>query len=141
MTPLANTFRVAIFDEFFEAFGSIPKAQQKKVREFLQKFRQNPTDKSINYEKISSFADPTVLKANNITLCNSPGCNRHAVSEWIVFMILESHRHLRHYINTDERLTTPLPPSTTSLAGRRVTVLGKGNIGRRVAAGAQPDRR
>ena len=57
MSALSKTFRVAIFDEFFEAFGSIPKAQQKKVRLFLRKFRENPTDKSINYEKIHSFVD------------------------------------------------------------------------------------
>lgn len=57
MSALANTFRVAIFDDFFEAFGGLPKAQQKKVREFLRKFRANPTDKSINYEKIHSFVD------------------------------------------------------------------------------------
>lgn len=57
MTALTNTFRVAIFDDFFEAFGGLPKAQQKKVREFLRKFRANPTDKSINYEKIHTFVD------------------------------------------------------------------------------------
>lgn len=57
MTALTNTFRVAIFDDFFEAFGKLPKAQQKKVREFLRKFRANPTDKSINYEKIHTFVD------------------------------------------------------------------------------------
>ncbi len=57
---LANTFRVAIFDEFFEAFGGLPKPQQKKVREFLRKFRANPTDRSINYEKISTFVDPNL---------------------------------------------------------------------------------
>jgi superfamily I DNA/RNA helicase/mRNA-degrading endonuclease RelE of RelBE toxin-antitoxin system len=60
MSALANTFRVAIFDEFFEAFGGLAKAQQKKVREFLRKFRANPTDRSINYEKIHSFVDPNL---------------------------------------------------------------------------------
>ena len=57
---LANKFRVAIFDEFFEAFGGLPKPQQKKVREFLRKFRANPTDASINYEKIKTFVDPNL---------------------------------------------------------------------------------
>src|SRR5262249_39946258 len=59
-TALANKFRVAIFDEFFEAFGGLPKPHQKKVREFLRKFRANPTDRSINYEKISTFIDPNL---------------------------------------------------------------------------------
>lgn len=57
MAPLSNTFRIAIFDDFFEAFGAVPKAQQKKVREFIRKFRANPTDRSINYEQISTFVD------------------------------------------------------------------------------------
>lgn len=60
MSALANKFRVAIFDDFFEAFGTLPQAQQKKVREFLRKFRANPTDPAINYEKIQSFADPNL---------------------------------------------------------------------------------
>lgn len=57
MSALGKTFRVAIFDDFFEAYGGLPKPQQKKVREFLQKFRNNPTDKSINYEKVHYFVD------------------------------------------------------------------------------------
>lgn len=60
MSALANKFRVAIFDDFFEAFGGLPQAQQKKVREFLRKFRANPTDPAINYEKIQSFVDPNL---------------------------------------------------------------------------------
>lgn len=60
MSALANKFRVAIFDDFFEAFGRLPQAQQKKVREFLRKFRSNPTDPAINYEKIQSFVDPNL---------------------------------------------------------------------------------
>jgi len=57
---LSNTFRVAIFDEFLDAFASIPKAQQKKVGRFLRKFREDPTSASINYESIGSFADPNL---------------------------------------------------------------------------------
>ncbi len=60
MSALANKFRVAIFDDFFEAFGALQQAQQKKVREFLRKFRANPTDPGINYEKIQTFADPNL---------------------------------------------------------------------------------
>lgn len=57
---LENVFRVAIFDEFLDSFARIPKAQQKKVGRFLRKFRQDPTSASINYESISSFADPNL---------------------------------------------------------------------------------
>lgn len=54
---LRNTFKVAIFDEFFDAFSRIPRDQQKKVGKFLRKFRQDPTHSSINYEPISTFSD------------------------------------------------------------------------------------
>ncbi len=54
---LENRFRVAIFDEFLDAFAQIPRAQQKKVNKFIRLFRENPTSSSINYESISSFSD------------------------------------------------------------------------------------
>ena len=38
----------------------IPRAQQKKVYKFLRKFRADPTNPSINYEKISTFRDPNM---------------------------------------------------------------------------------
>ncbi len=53
-----QTFKVAIYEEFFDAFALIPRAQQKKVSKFLRKFRQDPTQSSINYEPISTFSDP-----------------------------------------------------------------------------------
>lgn len=89
---------------------------------------------SVPFVGVGSFADPQVLKTNNITLCNSPGSNRHAVSEWIVFMIIESLRDLAHYINSDEEPVVGLPPAGIGLAVRKLTVLGKGNIGSRVGA-------
>lgn len=57
---LENTFRVAIYDEFLDAFARIPRSQQKKVTKFMRKFRSNPTSGSINYERISTFADPNM---------------------------------------------------------------------------------
>ncbi|PVZ64474.1 UvrD-helicase domain-containing protein [Pelagibaculum spongiae] len=44
--------KVAIAADFLSAFAKIPKKQQKKVQEFISKFRQNPTSSAINYEKI-----------------------------------------------------------------------------------------
>lgn len=58
--PLQDTFRVAIFDEFLDAFARIPRAQQKKVNKFVRKFRANPANPSINYESISTFVDPNL---------------------------------------------------------------------------------
>jgi hypothetical protein len=60
MPPLHDTFRVAIFDEFLDAFAQIPRAQQKKVNKFVRKFREDPTSASINYESINTFVDPNL---------------------------------------------------------------------------------
>lgn len=51
---------VAIASEFLTAFARIPPAQQKRVREFTEKFQSNPTSSSINYEKIHGMKDPKV---------------------------------------------------------------------------------
>lgn len=60
MAALGNIFRVAIFDEFLDAFARIPRAQQKKVNKFVRKFREDPTQASINFESIKSFVDPNL---------------------------------------------------------------------------------
>lgn len=60
MMTLENTFRVAIFDEFLDAFARIPRAQQKKVNKFVRLFREDPTSASINYEAIHTFVDPNL---------------------------------------------------------------------------------
>lgn len=44
--------KVALSDGFLGSFARIPKAQQKKVQEFISKFRQDPTSNGLNYEKI-----------------------------------------------------------------------------------------
>lgn len=87
---------------------------------------------SVPFVGVSSFADPAILKTNNITICNSPGCNRHAVSEWIIYMILTTMRQLGKYVNTTENVTIPLPTPSIGLAGKNITILGKGNVGKRV---------
>jgi len=51
---------VAIASEFLEAYARIPRAQQKKVREFTEKFQANPKASSINYEKIHAVKDERV---------------------------------------------------------------------------------
>jgi superfamily I DNA/RNA helicase len=60
MNPLAQKFRVAVYDEFLDAFAKLPRAQQKKVSHFMRKFRADPTSGAINYEKISTFRDPNM---------------------------------------------------------------------------------
>lgn len=43
--------RVAIADTFWDRLFDLPKATQKKVRQFVTKFRQSPTSSAINYEQ------------------------------------------------------------------------------------------
>jgi mRNA-degrading endonuclease RelE of RelBE toxin-antitoxin system len=50
--------KVAISEDFLEAFAEVPKNKQKKVRRFIQKFRSNPRSPGINYEKIKAAQDP-----------------------------------------------------------------------------------
>src|SRR5262245_53045076 len=51
---------VAIASEFLDAFARIPRAQQRKVREFTEKFRTNPKGPGIHYEKIHAVKDDKV---------------------------------------------------------------------------------
>jgi len=55
MTP-----RVAISDDFLEAYARIPRQQQKKVRSFMEKFKTDPKSNAINYEKIHDVKDDRV---------------------------------------------------------------------------------
>ncbi|WP_216640701.1 type II toxin-antitoxin system RelE/ParE family toxin [Aeromonas sp. CU5] len=54
------SLKVAISDGFLTSFAKIPKAQQKKVMEFLAKFRNDPTGKGLNYEKIHDTSSANV---------------------------------------------------------------------------------
>ncbi|MFW6023536.1 MAG: UvrD-helicase domain-containing protein [Myxococcota bacterium] len=47
----------AISDDFLTAFAKIPRRAQKKVGEFVTKFRDNPRSAAINYENITGARD------------------------------------------------------------------------------------
>lgn len=51
---LQNTFRLAISDEFFDAYSRLPRHTQEKVSKFINLFRQDPTAPGINYETIKN---------------------------------------------------------------------------------------
>lgn len=78
------------------------------------------------------WADPKILKANNVVMSNSPGCNRHAVTEWIIGMLIMMTRELDHYLNIKDLPFNKMPPQAFGLAGKNITILGKGNIGTEV---------
>lgn len=54
--------KLAVGIEFFSAFEALPRAQQKKTREFIRKFRENPDSPGINLEKFDS-ADENLRSA------------------------------------------------------------------------------
>ncbi|MBK8593471.1 MAG: DEAD/DEAH box helicase [Sandaracinaceae bacterium] len=55
MTP-----KVALSSDFLTAFARIPRSQQKKVRAFIEKFKADPTQASINYESLEGMRDDKV---------------------------------------------------------------------------------
>lgn len=81
-----------------------------------------------------AFLDLEVLKKNNVMLSNAPGTNSYAVAEWALAMILLLTRDLRNYINREKQLRIKgnLPPLTPGLTGHKATILGHGNVGKRI---------
>src|SRR3954453_16063201 len=51
---------VALASEFLDAFARLPRPQQRKVRQFTEKFQANPTSAAIHYEKIHGVRDDKV---------------------------------------------------------------------------------
>mgnify|MGYP000194524873 FL=1 len=49
--------QVAISQDFLTAILKLPRAQQKKVNQFVSKFRNDPLSSAINYEKINDAAN------------------------------------------------------------------------------------
>ena len=54
---LQNMFRLAISDDFFDAYSRLPRNAQGKVSEFINRFRQDPTRAGLNYESIHDSRD------------------------------------------------------------------------------------
>lgn len=52
--------KIALGADFLTAFSRLPQKQQKKVREFLDKFTENPAAATHNYEKIHGARDPNL---------------------------------------------------------------------------------
>lgn len=54
---LAHQVKMAIATDFLDAFSKLPKQVQTKTSSFINKFKQNPTSSSINYEPIHNTKD------------------------------------------------------------------------------------
>jgi phosphoglycerate dehydrogenase-like enzyme len=77
------------------------------------------------------FLKKDKLKENNINVSNCPGCNRDAVSEWIIAMMINLTRQFPQYIKC-KKLPGGTLKANVGLTGKTVCILGKGNIGSRV---------
>lgn len=70
---------VALGSDFLDAYARIPRAQQKKVREFTEKFKANPKSPGIHYEKIHDVRGDKVRtvridqKYRAVVLCPNHG--------------------------------------------------------------------
>lgn len=52
--------KIAINTDYLDAFAALPTSIRKKAREFVEKFRRDPTSSAINYERIERARDPKV---------------------------------------------------------------------------------
>jgi phosphoglycerate dehydrogenase-like enzyme len=75
------------------------------------------------------FLDLDRLKLNGVTVANSPACNREAVAEWIVGMLLMRFRNLNIFVegNVDKGVFLE---KGLSIWNKSIAILGAGNIGR-----------
>ena len=78
------------------------------------------------------WLDRDKLKKRNIAVAYAPGCNKDAVAEWIIVMMLNLSRNLQEYINVKKLPAHVLPERTIGLTRKTVCILGAGNIGTRV---------
>ncbi len=76
------------------------------------------------------FLDKKKLAERNIIVSNTPGCNKEAVTEWIIGMILMRFRRLNELTNTTNQNRKEVIQTGASLYNKKITILGVGNIGR-----------
>lgn len=75
------------------------------------------------------FMDIEKLKQQNILVSNSPGCNKEAVAEWMVGMMLMHFRRLADFVNTTEPKRERVLNSAIGLYNKHIAILGAGSIG------------
>lgn len=78
------------------------------------------------------WIDKEKIRERNIQVANSPGCNKDAVSEWVVAMTINL---LRGFFKLNKLSYAPknkILDTGIGLTGKKITILGKGNVGGRV---------
>lgn len=74
------------------------------------------------------FLDKNKLKEKNITVANSPWCNKEAVVEWIIGMIITYFRNLNNLIWVTNIKREEVIKSWIGLYGKKITVLWHWNV-------------
>ena len=69
-----------------------------------------------------------------VTLCDARGVHGAAVAEWILAVILASLRELPHFIHAQARHEWSAQRPTAELAGKRVLIVGAGDLGEQTAS-------
>lgn len=87
-------------------------------------------DKLISFPFVGvGWLDLKQLTQNNVKIANAPGCNKAAVSEWIIGMMILLSRRLLKYIGIDNISKEEFMAAIPGIAGKKVAILGKGNVG------------
>lgn len=81
------------------------------------------------YIELGAF-DSERLKEKGVLVANTQGSNRDSIIEWVIFITLSLFRKFPVYLNTTENKDFVLHQS---LAGKKVLIIGKGNIGKGIA--------
>lgn len=79
------------------------------------------------------YLDIPKLKEKNIIVANSPWCNKEAVVEWIIWMMLMTQRNLLNLCNTQSDQRNDILKTGKTLYDKKITILGKWNIGKHLA--------
>ncbi len=75
------------------------------------------------------FLDKDKLKERNTNVANAPGCNKEAVAEWIIGMMIMYFRNLQNVANTETLPKEEILKTGKGLSGKKITILGTGSIG------------
>lgn len=78
------------------------------------------------------FLDKKKLKENGIVVSNSPGCNKEAVAEWIIGMMLIHFRRLCQLTRTKNPDKNEVLKTATGLNDKKIAILGAGHIGKQL---------
>lgn len=80
------------------------------------------------------FVDLSRLKEQEVTVANAPGCNKEAVAEWVIGALLLLFRQLDVFVNPEHLTNDVALRQGLSIWGKRISILGAGNIGQHLKA-------